>query len=216
MKKILLIATLIGFSISGVQAEENKYEKIMLSSISEIYEAETTAALDALANKFARIGEAEKDKWHPYYYAALSKVFKAFKVSDNLEKDLILDEGAKYVAIGKEIDPKNSELEALDGFINMIKIGVDPETRGQTLSPKIFRAFATAMALDSGNPRAVLFMGQMSMGTAEFFKQPLDESCQLITRANDMFNEQQSKDATDVLAPTWGQYGIDEWLGKCN
>jgi len=211
MKNTILII-LLSLTSSLANAEDSKYEKVMIKSISEIFSAETTDELDVLANKFSRIGSAEKDEWHPYYYAALSKVFKAFKISDDLEKDLVLDEGAKYVSVGKEIDSKNSELEALDGFINMIKIGIDPGTRGQTLSPKIFAAFGKAITLDPNNPRAVLFMGQMSMGTAEFFKQPLDESCQLILKANDMFDKQESKDA---LAPIWGQYGIEEWLGKC-
>lgn len=213
MKYIIILTVLIGLNFSDAHAQESKYEKTMTSSISEIFSAETTKELDGLANKFSRIGEAEKDKWHPYYYAALSKIFKAIKTSDNAEKDLVLNEGAKYVSMGKDIDSGNSELEALDGFINMIKIGVDPGTRGQTLSPKIFASFGKAMAIDPNNPRAVLFMGQMSIGTAEFFKQPLDESCRLIIRANEMFDEQQPK---DPLAPTWGQYGIEEWLNKCN
>ncbi|MGL1889745.1 MAG: hypothetical protein OCD76_24740 [Reichenbachiella sp.] len=211
-QRIVLIACILLMNLI-VRADGGKYEEIMGNSIPQIYSAGTLEELDALTNKFSRIGDAENDKWLPYYYASLSQVFKAFKIEDNAAKDATLDEGLKYVAKGKELAASNSELEALEGFINMIKIGIDPGTRGQTLSPGIYASFGKSMSLDPNNPRAVLFMGQMQMGTAEFFKQSLDESCQLIIRADQMFK---NPTVTDPLLPNWGQYGIEDWMSKCN
>ncbi|UXP31207.1 hypothetical protein N6H18_12695 [Reichenbachiella agarivorans] len=196
-----------------VSADNGKYEKAMLDNIQSIYTAASTADLDRLTNTFSRIGDAEKDKWEPYYYASLSQVFKAFRIKDAQVQDKVLDEALVSLSKADGLSENNSEIKTMEGFIYMIKIGVDPGTRGQTLSPKIYGLFTKAMQLDPNNPRAVLFMGQMQMGTAEFFGQPLDQSCQLIMKSLEMFDTQAS---SNPLAPTWGSYGLEEWTSKCN
>lgn len=184
----------------------------METSIPGIFQAETLDALDASANKFDRIGQAESDQWEPYYYSSLSHVFKAFKIEDLPTKDKALDQA--LVALGKAstLSENNSEIIALQGFINMIKIGVDPGTRGQTLSPKIMADFGKAMELNPNNPRANLFMGQMLFGTAQFFGTGVDDACALVDKSIILFENEKSE---STIAPSWGLYSAKQYKEQC-
>ncbi|MCD4723867.1 MAG: hypothetical protein K8R63_03430, partial [Bacteroidales bacterium] len=67
MKKIILtsiivLATMITF------AGEKEYMQAMEKNLQELEAATTAADFQQIANNFERIGEAEKDKWLPYYY----------------------------------------------------------------------------------------------------------------------------------------------------
>ena len=210
MKTIFLSITIL--LISATAFAITKFESQMVESIPTIYQA-SIEQLDALTNKFQRIGDAEKDKWEPYYYASLSQVFKFFQTRDKSQKDLVIDRSLAFLETASNLDPANSEIEALRGFALMMKMTVDPANRGRTMSPAVFAALGKAMGLNPGNPRAVLFIGQMKMGMAEHFGESTDEACQLIHKANDLFSGQE---VINPIAPSWGSHGMDHWLGKCN
>ncbi|MEP2023590.1 MAG: hypothetical protein ABJI85_02930, partial [Reichenbachiella sp.] len=78
--KSLNILIVFVITATFANAQNKKYIKTMETSITAIFQAENTEALDATANKFDRIGQAEASEWEPYYYASLSHVFKAFKI----------------------------------------------------------------------------------------------------------------------------------------
>ncbi|MEP3390757.1 MAG: hypothetical protein ABJO02_21360 [Reichenbachiella sp.] len=206
----ILLAFIIAATLAN--AQDKKYLKTMESSIPAIFQAENTDALDATANKFDRIGQAESDQWEPYYYSSLSYVFKAFKIDDLQAKDQVLDQA--LVALGKAatLSENNSEIIALQGFINMIKIGVDPGTRGQTLSPKIMADFSKALKLDPNNPRANLFMGQMLFGTAQFFGTGVGDACALVDKSLALF---ESEKPESTIAPSWGLYSANQYKQQC-
>ncbi|WP_109832111.1 tetratricopeptide repeat protein [Reichenbachiella versicolor] len=205
--------SIILFTILSLTAwAGNKYEDQMTSSIQSLYRASPNE-LDQLTNKFNRIGQAEKDKWEPYYYASLSQVFKFFQTTDNTDRDLVIDRSLEILSSAESIAPANSEVVALKGFALMMKMTVDPATRGKSMGAKIGATLGKAVQLNPNNPRAVLFLGQMQMGTAEFFGESTDDACQMVLKADQLFKEQE---VSDPIAPSWGNYGIEEWLGKCS
>lgn len=212
MKSIQILIALI-IAATFAHAQNKKYVKTMEASIPAIFQAENLEALDATANKFDRIGQAESDQWEPYYYASLSYVFKAFRIEDLQSKDLVLDQA--LVALGKAstLSENNSEIIALQGFINMIKIGVDPGTRGQTLSPKIMADYGKALKIDPNNPRANLFMGQMLYGSAQFFGTGVEDACALVDKSINLF---ESEKPASSIAPSWGLYSANEYKQQCN
>lgn len=208
--KVLILTITTLFSLNAL-AVEGQFEKAMTSNIQKIW-ASQPAELDQLTNAFTRIAEAEKDQWTPYYYAGLCQVFKSFQTPDLNEKDAVLDAALDQLYKAEKLEKANSEIVALQGFVYMLKIAVDPGTRGQSLSPKIYQLFSRAMQLDPENPRATLFMGQMQMGSAQYFGQSTDEACQLIMKSVALFEKQSNE---DPVAPSWGQYGMERWTSQC-
>lgn len=210
--KSLNILILFAFVSFFATAQNKKYMQTMSSSIPGIFQAETIDAFDPLANKFDRIGQAEGDQWEPYYYASLSYVFKAFRMEDLQSKDAVLDQAMTTLQKSAAISENNAEIVALQGFINMIKIGVDPGTRGQTLSPKVMADFGKALKLDPENPRANLFMGQMLYGTAQFFGTGVNDACALVDKSLALFDAQSSNPG---IAPSWGQPSAMQYKEQC-
>ncbi|MCV9385573.1 hypothetical protein [Reichenbachiella ulvae] len=207
-----LIATLFTIVSIHAFAGEGQFEKAMTSNINKIWTSQSSD-LDQLTHTFTRIAEAEKDKWTPYYYASLCQVFKSFQTADLKTKDAVLDAALEKLTLAENLSQDNSEIVALQGFVYMLKIEVDPGTRGQSLSPKIYQLYGKALKLNPENPRAVLFMGQMQMGSAQFFGQSTDEACQMIMSSIDLFEKQSDE---DPVAPSWGMYGIERWTSQCS
>jgi hypothetical protein len=74
MKKVCILLFLIGsLNVAGI-AQSEKYTKAMEDKVSQVEQANTVEKWLELSNAFERIGEAEKEQWLPFYYAALSRV----------------------------------------------------------------------------------------------------------------------------------------------
>ncbi|UXX79153.1 hypothetical protein N7E81_17510 [Reichenbachiella carrageenanivorans] len=211
MKSIQLLIILTVYA-TLTQAQSKKYIQTMEASIASLYQAETLTDYDPMANKFDRIGQAEGNQWEPYYYAALTHTFKAFKINDLQIKDAALDQALTALSKAGDLSENNSEIIALRGFVNMIKIGVDPATRGQSLSPKIMADFNQSLKLDPNNPRANLFMGQMLYGTAEFFGTGVDDACALVDQSIVLF---ESEKPASSIAPSWGKQSAYQYKKQC-
>lgn len=206
------IFTFIAVLMATSLMAQDKFTKTMQASINELYTAQTIEALDANTNKFNRIGQAEETRWEPFYYASLGQVFRAFRIEDLLAKDAVLDQALAHLDKADDVSENNVEIILLEGFINMIKIGVDPGTRGQSLSPKIMAAFGKALKMEPNNPRANLFMAQMQIGTSQFFGTDPSEHCAMLNKAVKLFDEQEP---SSPIAPMWGKDGANGYRELC-
>ena len=56
-------------------AQTDKYTQVMQKNITLLDSAKNIDDLQSLAGNFDRIGDAEKTKWLPYYYAALAQTW---------------------------------------------------------------------------------------------------------------------------------------------
>jgi len=210
MKRLTM--TLFAVCLMSIGFAQDKYLESMQGAINEMYSAQAPGDFEPVINKFTRIGQAEADKWEPQYYVALSHVFKSFRIQEPAAKDAVLDQALAAVKQGAAISPNNSELLALEGFTNMIKLSVDPANRGQSYTPRIMAAFGRAMAIAPANPRAALFMAQMQIGTAQFFGSSIAEPCQLVQKSIGLFDSYQP---TSPIAPMWGKEMVKEYTGMC-
>ena len=210
--KTILIALVLLITTSAVQSQDDKYTNTMAKTIQELYANQDLNGFDAISNKFSRIGQAEKSKWEPFYYASLAQVFKSFRIEDLNKKDQVLDQSLELLKSAQVLTENNAEVIALEGFIYMIKIGVDPATRGQAYSPRIIESFKKAMAIDPDNPRATLFMGQMQVGTAQFFGSGIEQACALIQKSIQLFD---SYEPAGALSPQWGKSSAMQYKDMC-
>lgn len=209
MKAILAIILTV---IVSTLTAQDKYTETMLKNIETVYKAKTVTEHQDAANAFERIATAEKTKWEPFYYAAYSYIMMANVETDNAKKDSYLDLATKDLDKAKAIKANDSEITALEGFIHMIRVTVDPMTRGQEYSGKAFRSFSTAVALNPENPRALVLMGQMQYGTAQFFGSPTTDACATIEKSVQKF---ETYKAESVLAPQWGKQLAEGLKSNC-
>src|SRR5687768_7913684 len=101
MKRTIL---LLGFScfMLGAFAQSEKYVKAMQEKISALDSTRNVTALTDLSAAFERIGEAEKNQWLPFYYAALAQVNAAYMIT-----------GGQMGGIADKLDPLADKAEQL-------------------------------------------------------------------------------------------------------
>lgn len=193
---MLLLITAITF------ADDQKYLQVMLQNIEMLYKAQTISEYQQSINIFARIAGAEKTKWEPYYYTAFGYLMIANKETDVAKKDQWIDLAEAAVKKAKEINPQESEVTALDGFTQMLRVTVDPASRGAEYSSKATALFSKAIALNPENPRAYSMLAQLQVGAAKFLKGSTAEGCATAARAQQLFQTYRS---SNPVAPVWGK-----------
>lgn len=209
MKTIILVFTCIA---SVAFASDDKYTEQMTKNIATVYKAQTNEEFQSAINVFERIGIAEKTKWEPFYYAAFGYVMQATREQDGAKKDQFLDLASTALDKAKKINEKESEIVALQGFVHMIRVTVDPASRGQKYSSLAFQSYSQAIELNPENPRALVFMAQMQYGTAQFFKSSTDEACATLAKAIEKFA---TFTPSHPLAPQWGRGTAEGMKEQC-
>lgn len=202
----VLVASQLAF------ADKDKYTETMQKNIEVVYTAQGIADIQNAVNSFERIGEAEKTKWEPFYYASFGYIMMANREKEAATKDSYLDLSLKSLERAKALQPNDSEIIALEGFVHMIRVTVDPASRGQQYSGMAFQSFGKAVAMNPENPRALSLLAQMQYGTAQFFGASTAEACGTLTKAIEKFDTFKSD---NVLAPQWGRGMAEGLKGKC-
>src|SRR5687768_3191691 len=88
--KTLKVIFLLCVSLSAF-ANNEKYVEVMKKNIEMVYKAATVEELQSAVNTLNRIGDAEKSKWEPYYYASFGNIMLATRENDGTKKDAYLD-----------------------------------------------------------------------------------------------------------------------------
>lgn len=204
---LFLIALLISNALMA-----GKYESAMASAMQKLFSANSEQTyLEAIA-AFERIGNAEQNRWLPYYYAGLGYIFTSHTIKDGAQVDAYLDKAQIYVDKSTKLSSGNDEIVTLQGYIYMMKVVVDPATRGQEYSALAMQSFGEAVGINRDNPRALLLLGRMQMGTDQFFGNDLTASCEKISRAAQMFDNQAEGTSLD---PSWGKEMAAIFVNEC-
>ncbi|MEO1097058.1 MAG: hypothetical protein AAFX57_04810 [Bacteroidota bacterium] len=209
MKTFLLIIVTLVTTSFGLST---KYEQQMLKHIAALYVANSPEKFQELSNAFDRIARVEKDKWEPYYYSAYSIIIWSYGVSEVSEKDKLLDHALEKINSAARLAPNESEIIALEGFTHMSRVNIDPASRGAQYSSLALETYGKALAINPENPRAMLLMGQMQYGTAQFFGSNTNEACDLIKNALNRFETYEND---NPLAPKWGKGQAEAAVAKC-
>lgn len=167
--KILFILLSITMSLTTVFADEKSYNEAMATALGQMKTAASPEDFIAIANQFERIAQAEQNQWLPYYYAAYATVIQSFMNKDQTKTDQILDYAEKMVNEAMKIKADESEIFVIQGFMQIGRIVVDPQTRGAEYSQLATASFKKAQELDPANPRADYMLGLILMNTPDFY-----------------------------------------------
>jgi hypothetical protein len=176
------------------------YETIMVSNIRQLDTAAGTSLM-MLANNFERIGNAEKTRWEPFYYAAYCYTVMAFVMPDKTKIDWLADKAEAFLQKAISIDKNNSELSCLAAMIVSCRIMVDPVNRFPVMGKEAAMLLQKAKKQNSENPRIYLQEARMQLRTPEAFgggKKPAKASIETAIAKFDKFIPQ------NALAPAWG------------
>ena len=200
MKQVILSVLFFVTVAPDLRANDEKYVEAMQKNIKSIYEARDIDSYQQSVNAFERISSAEKSRWEPLYYIAFGNVMMANISQDKQKKDAYLDRAMEVIVLAKSIRENESEIFALEGFVYMIRVTVDPQTRGMEFAPQAMMTFNRALSINPENPRALALLAQMQFGTAQFFGSPTTEACAINNKALDKFDTFKPE---SVLAPVW-------------
>lgn len=203
MKILDFLLCAVFFSLIVAATPSDAYEKAMKSAIEKVFQAETMEQYQAASNTFDRIAEKESKAWHPRYYSAYAHIIMSTLEKEPTAKDEQLDQAMERLLAADELSPGNSELLTLEGFVHMMRVVVDPASRGAQYSGQSIAAFQKAVAMDPSNPRALMLLSNMQIGTARFFGSDSSEGCATLDKALKMFESAGTPE--HPLDPTWGK-----------
>lgn len=214
MKKTTLIL-IAGMLVAAVAYANDNYMKAMQKGMEELSEASSPEAMLNVSNTFARIANVEKEEWLPAYYAAYTVTMSTAMSGDMSAWDKNLDKADGFLQQASQVSEDNVEILALKGFIQMLRISVDPQTRGQEYSTASGMTLGKARQLDPNNPRVLYFLAQLSYGTAQFFGSDVSESCKLNQIALQQFDTYKDN-SEDPFYPSWGKNMALSFQENCN
>jgi tetratricopeptide (TPR) repeat protein len=194
---------------------QNSYTNAMVTGMELIKNAQSKGQYLEAANHFERIARVEKEQWFPAYHAAFARAIAASNSTDPAEIDQLLDKALSNLDQAASLVVENSEIFALQGFIHMLRIAVDPMTRGQQYSGMSAAALQKALNMNENNPRASYLMAQLSYGTAQFFGSSTDEACQLNAKALSIFDSQPMPSENSTFDPSWGKRMAESFNKRC-
>ncbi|WP_255297437.1 hypothetical protein [Anaerophaga thermohalophila] len=198
MMRTAILNVMIFLAAASLSA--GNYETTMKQAISEMYQSTDASELEALAGKFFRIGEAEGDKWMPYYYAAYAYISITFNIEDADAIDKHLDKAQEMIDKAMAIAPKESELFVLQGLLHSMRI--TSPTRGMKYSMLSNNALAEAEKLNPDNPRLWFCKAQNVYHTPAMFGGGEEKALPLYEKAAGLFD---TFEPPHELWPAWGK-----------
>lgn len=210
MKAIILFAITVSSFVT--LAGNDKYTQAMLKNIKALSSSSTSEELSTVFNAFERISRAEATRWEPLYYMAYTRLLTSLNEKDAVKKDQYIDEAESVLEKALLLAPEEAEIIAAQGFCLMLRVSVDPASRGPVFAPRSVQAFQKALAIDPENPRATVLLARMQLGTAQFFGSSTDEACATARLALLRFENFKSD---NVLQPDWGKNMAESLVALC-
>ncbi len=209
MKSVLTFLLVVLCFVSVSRADDEKYLAAMKKNLMQMDSMKTVDDMIDITNAFLRIANAEKDKWLPYYYASQLCVLTSFTDSVSSKKDGYLDEAVKLLAIADSLQPNESEIYVLKGFICQARLQIDPMSRYMKYGFEMSSNFEKASALDPANPRPDYLKGMTLFYTPEQFGGGAKAAKPVLESALKKYKEFVPK---QELMPRWGQQQVENIL----
>jgi hypothetical protein len=211
-----LFQTMLSFLLlinlsSYAQTSTDKFKIGMLKGLEELQKANQPDEFLKTANYFERVAQAESKQWLPAYYAAYANLMTGLMGSDKKVQDQYFDKALQQIVQADALAANNSEILALKGYIQFMKMSIDPQAR-LSLMAESSASLGKAKALNPDNPRIYLINGQNTFYTPEAFGGGKAKAKPILENAVAKFAI--FKAATD-LDPIWGAERAKTLLAQC-
>lgn len=213
MKRVILIITCLTI-ISCAYAGNPAYTKKMKETLEVMHAAQSAAEFTEVANSFTRISNIAKEEWLPLYYHANIYINMIYvdKEADNEQKEKYLAIARKSVEQLLATHSNEVEVQVLDAWYWISRIGLKPMVYGMLYIGKYSSAIERALAIEVNNPRAIFLDLSNKIGKAEFFGNDISEYCVDVKKLYYNWEDYQRK---SELHPIWGKDGLASHLEKC-
>lgn len=186
---------------------KEKYIQAMKASITLLDSAKTMDDFRNVANRFERIGNAEKKEWLPHYYAAFSYVMMSYmQAGEDMEGvDPILDKAQAFIDVASDMkkpEADQAEVVLLKGMILGSRIMVDPQVRGMQYGMQSGQLYAKAVRLSPENPRCLSMAAQNKMFTPKQFGGGREVAIPMMEQAAESFKTWK---VPSEIHPDWGE-----------
>jgi hypothetical protein len=207
MKKMIL--ALVLFTSLAAGAQTDKYTQAMQANLSQLDSGNSIDKLQSLAAAFERIGDAEKTKWLPYYYAALAQTWIGWR-PEMKDKDANAEKIKALVGKAESIE-KNAELYSIENMTATQQMMLDPQNRWSTYGQEAAAALQKGLQADPNNPRLYYLQAMTLFNTPPQFGGGKDKAKPLFEKSIALFKSAQPK----PLYPNWGQKQAEDMLAQC-
>jgi len=208
---ITLLLIMISLNSFG-QANTTKFQTGVKKGLDMLKTAESPADFLKTSNYFERIAQVETKEWLPSYYAAYANLIAGLTSKDKPLQDQYYDKALVQIDQSDALSAENSEIYALKGYIQYMKMSIDPQSRlsfmGMSRS-----SLGKAQALNPGNPRIYLINGQNTFYTPEAFGGGKTKAKPILENAVAKFAIFK---AASEIAPSWGSERAKTLLAQCN
>jgi hypothetical protein len=207
MKPFIIILSM--FFVGHLTAQ-SRYETGMQKGLEQFGAAKSAEDMTAVSAFFERIGDAEKDKWLPYYYAAQTNILAGW-MNPKADKDKLAEKTRELIDKAEAIE-KNSEIYCLRQMVAVQQMTVDPMTRWQSYGAEANKALENAKKADPNNPRIYMLDGQTLMNTPEAFGGGKAVAKKLFEKSIELYG---TFKPVSPLHPNWGKDQAEKLLAAC-
>ena len=208
MKKFILFAAFMSVLFTSF-SQSDKYMKAMQDKVAALDTTRTPENSQALSAAFERIADAEKDKWLPYYYAALTQVNVGYFANTDVMAggmastfDPIADKAESLLNKAEALTKDNSEIYVIRKMIASLRMIADPMSRYMQYAPIAQEALDAAKKLNPENPRVYLLEGQDKFHTPEQYGGSKVQARELFETSIKKF---ESSHPASSIDPHWGK-----------
>lgn len=211
MKKMIFLL-LVACSFQHITfSQSEKFTAAMGATLQQYGEAKDEASFTAVAAKFERIGDAEKNQWLPYYYAALVKARMAQQKFGG-DPDKVADEAQVLLDKADALSPNNSEIFCVKYIIAAARLMVDPQSRYMQYLGLMNEALESAKKADASNPRPYALQAIGLKNTPETFGGGCSAAKPLAEKASGMY---ESFKPASPIHPNWGKEMVQSIISDC-
>lgn len=193
-----------------IRAQTPQYSTAMKDNLEKMSKWSETP--QNLAATFERIAQAEQNQWLPYYYATYAIIIQSFSITEADTKDKTLDHAQSLLDAASILKPDSSELMAIQGFLYIAKLQVDPMTRGAEYSVKAHQAFDLSIKLNPENPRGYYLKGITVLNTPDFYGGGKGPAKPILTQAATKY---ETFKPSSAISPDWGKEDCQKQLATC-
>jgi hypothetical protein len=212
LRNILTALLLIAGLNSLAQDPNPKLDGALSKGLEMINASKSSEDLLKSANYFERIAQVETKAWLPQYYAAYANLLAGIETADKDIKDQLFDKGLQEVDQANGLSQENSEIYALKGYVEYMKLSIDPQSRLKYMAASA-TSLEHAKKINPENPRVYLISGQNKFYTPEAFGGGKMTAKPILDTAAAKFVIFK---ATSPLMPNWGLERVKVLLSQCN